>query len=635
MSGLAGIVAFEGGRPVSVGEIERSLARMAPRARDGQRTWWSSEASFGQAWLNTTGETAPGLVAIADGAAVIVADCRLDNREDLAAQLGIRDAGAPDAALILKSYLKWADACVDQLVGDFAFAIWDAVARRLFCARDHFGVKPFYFHSGASRFLFASEIKAIFADGDVRRSVDERQLAGFLAGLPDDVQATPFAGIERLPAGHCASVRNGKIALSRYWQPEPSACRGGRDHVDEFRHLFTSAVANRLRGTQNVAAMLSGGLDSSSIACVAAHIREKRGERLSTYSLIFDERSGMGEGRFIDDVLARGNFVGHRVPVEDEHPFAAFDEILDEQDGVFLAPGIATTRRLYEAAGNDGVRVLLNGHGGDEVVSHAPVRVNALAGERRWLELWREVRGLSAVHGTSSISTFLRLFATFGPLSPFAKVMRQITRMRHSFTSDATSIGPAWLTMINADLVRATDLRQRFYRASRAPRAAMMDESLFHRWQLSSGLISHAFEVLDKSAAAFGIEPRYPFWDKALVEFCLALPAEQKLSNGWSRLILRRAMEGVLPPSVQWRRDKVDFKPNLVGGMLRNHKPLLDVTLHAEADRISRYVNVDGVRKAYGRVLTNPSTAALDDVLWLWRTVSLSLWLKRLEGAPA
>ncbi|TIV92700.1 MAG: asparagine synthetase B, partial [Mesorhizobium sp.] len=161
--------------------------------------------------------------------------------------------------------------------------------------------------------------------------------------------------------------------------------------------------------------------------------------------------------------------------------------------------------------------------------------------------------------------------------------------------------------------------------------------TLSHRWVLSTGLVPHAFEVLDKAAANFGVEPRYPFWDKPLVEFCLALPGEKKLHNGFGRHVLRRAMEGVLPPMVQWRRDKIDFTANLVKGMLRNHRDLLDTVLVSDGERIAPYVNLPQVNAAYARLLDKPDEAAPLDVQYVWRSISLSLWLRQtqLAGNPA
>ncbi|TIW33436.1 MAG: lasso peptide isopeptide bond-forming cyclase, partial [Mesorhizobium sp.] len=200
----------------------------------------------------------------------------------------------------------------------------------------------------------------------------------------------------------------------------------------------------------------------------------------------------------------------------------------------------------------------------------------------------------------------------------------------------ATRRGPApaprgWGGLVNPELARRTELAERFHRAGYMPSSVSASEALTHRWILSTGLVPHAFEVLDKAAANFGVEPRYPFWDKPLVEFCLALPGEEKLSSGFGRYVLRRAMDGILPPEVQWRRDKIDFTANLVKGMVGNHRDLLHKVLVSDAGLIAPYVNLPEVAAAYARILRRPDGAAPLDVQYVWRSTSLSLWLRQVK----
>lgn len=606
------------------------LAVMSARARDGQRALIDGDAGLAISWLNATAENVPPLEQVRDGTVSIVADCRLDNRHALLAALREPEDGQSDALLIVQAYLRWGTDCVERLTGDFAFAIRDAGNRTIFCARDHVGVKPFYYLAGRERFVFASDIKGIFAAGGVERRVDDGWVAAFLAGLSDDYQATPYADIRSLPAGHIMVVSAETQRMERYWRAEAGCRAPRRDSADEFRHLFQQSVARRMRGA-SVGAMLSGGLDSSSIACVAAQVGRKEGaEPLHTYSLVFPNSPGMDETGFIDAVVDSTGCVSRRLTVGDERPFAQAEEILDEQEGLFAAPGLSTTRRLYAAARADGRRVLLDGHGGDEVVSHAFVRLNELAHKRRWLELWMEVRGVSRLYGTNSIATYVELLSSFGPTLPLSRTRQRLARLRHRALGRADR-GPSWRRMLNSDLLQRTELMQRYQIAARERQSTLTDEPRFHRWQVSSGLVAHAFQVLDKAAATAGIEPRYPFWDKDLLEFCLSLHPSEKLSNGWSRLVLRKAMQDILPPRIQWRTDKIDFRENLVGGMLRNHEPLLDRTFGADADRVAPYVDIPEMRAAYRRLQENPASVPMDDVLHVWRTTWLSQWLKQLE----
>ncbi|ESY18844.1 lasso peptide isopeptide bond-forming cyclase [Mesorhizobium sp. LNJC394B00] len=633
MSGVAGILLRQEGRQAAAADIQRMLARMQHRAPDGSSWWIDEGVVLGHAWLNTTDEAGPGPLTMAGGKLAITADCRLDNRDELLARLGIRDNSVADAVLVMRAYLRWGEACPEYLQGDFAFAIWDAERQKLFCVRDHFGVKPFYYHSSDRRFVFASEIGPILDVGGVDMRISEHQISGFLAGLPDDPQSTAYADIFRLPARHSLTVTGNQVVLRRYWQIEPSPRPMRADTAEEFRHLFSQSVRNRMRGTPAVGAMLSGGLDSSSIACVAGlqNAAQQR-PRLPTFSLVFEKGSPMDERPFIEAVLGQQKVDGTLISVGDYAPFAEFERILEEQEETFLAPGLSLTRDIYRTAGAKGMKVLLDGHGGDEVVSQGHGHLHELADAGKWMELWRELRSASNTYGDGMLGLYYKFLTLYGPAWRVARIKRFANRVlgklrRHPTGRPATS----WRGLINPDLAMRTDLVERFRRAGYMPPAVSASETLTHRWLLSNGMVPHAFEVLDKAAANFGVEPRYPFWDKPLVEFCLALPGAEKLNQGFGRSVLRRAMEGILPPAVQWRRDKIDFTSNLVKGMLGNHRDLLDKVLVKDAARIAPYVNLPEVTAAYGRISSQPEAATLPDVQYVWRSISLSLWLRQVQ----
>ncbi|MER8660974.1 lasso peptide isopeptide bond-forming cyclase [Mesorhizobium sp. M1148] len=633
MSGVAGILLRQEGRQAAAADIQRMLARMQHRAPDGSSWWIDEGVVLGHAWLNTTDEAGPGPLTMAGGKLAITADCRLDNRDELLARLGIRDNSVADAVLVMRAYLRWGEACPEHLQGDFAFAIWDAERRQLFCVRDHFGVKPFYYHSSDRRFVFASEIGPILDVGGVDMRISEHQISGFLAGLPDNPQSTAYADIFRLPARHSLTVTGNQVVLRRYWQIEPSPRPMRADTAEEFRHLFSQSVRNRMRGTPAVGAMLSGGLDSSSIACVAGlQNAAQRKPRLPTFSLVFEKGSPMDERPFIEAVLGQEKVDGTLISVGNYAPFAEFERILEEQEETFLAPGLSLTRDIYRTAGAKGMKVLLDGHGGDEVVSQGHGHLHELADAGKWMELWRELRSASNTYGDGMLGLYYQFLTLYGPAWRIARIKRFANRVlgklrRHPTGRPATS----WRGLINPDLAMRTDLVERFRRAGYMPPAVSASETLTHRWLLSNGMVPHAFEVLDKAAANFGVEPRYPFWDKPLVEFCLALPGAEKLNRGFGRSVLRRAMEGILPPAVQWRRDKIDFTSNLVKGMLGNHRDLLDKVLVKDAARIAPYVNLPEVTAAYGRIARQPDEATLPDVQYVWRSIALSLWLRQVE----
>jgi asparagine synthase (glutamine-hydrolysing) len=340
----------------------------------------------------------------------------------------------------------------------------------------------------------------------------------------------------------------------------------------------------------------------------------------------------MDERPFIEAVLAQQKVDGTLISVGNYAPFAEFERILEEQEETFLAPGLSLTRDIYRTAGAKGMKVLLDGHGGDEVVSQGHGHLHELADAGKWMELWRELRSASNTYGDGMFGLYYQFLTLYGPAWRIAKIKRLANRALSKLRRRPTGRpATSWRGLINPDLAMRTDLVERFRRAGYMPPAVSASETLTHRWLLSNGMVPHAFEVLDKAAANFGVEPRYPFWDKPLVEFCLALPGAEKLNHGFGRSVLRRAMEGILPPAVQWRRDKIDFTSNLVKGMLGNHRDLLDKVLVADAALIAPYVNLPEVTAAYGRISRQPDEATLPDVQYVWRSIALSLWLRQVQ----
>ena len=204
----------------------------------------------------------------------ISADARIDNRKDLIQKLQASQT-TTDEQLILLAYEAWGEECVKHLLGDFAFAIWDANRKRFFCARDHFGVKPFFYAQLGDSFIFSNDINTLRQDPRVSDTLNETAIADYLVfGLNQDQSSTIFRDIQRLPAGHTLTFANNEITIRQYWTleiPDAIRFRDDRDYVERFNELLTIAVADRVR-TDRVAISMSGGLDSTSLAVIAARI---------------------------------------------------------------------------------------------------------------------------------------------------------------------------------------------------------------------------------------------------------------------------------------------------------------------------------------------------------------------------
>jgi asparagine synthase (glutamine-hydrolysing) len=622
MSGIAGTFNLDG-RTVDESKLPRMLYAMAHRGPDGRGVWSNRNAALGHCLMRTSPEAPEDPRILVRNELAITADVRLDNRDELISQLGLSDRGASDAELILAAYEKKGESCPELLLGDFAFAIWDDRRRLLFCARDHFGVKPFFYSANATGFAFASEMKALFALPEVTDRLDDDRIADYLVGLADS-QSTVYRDILRVPARHSLTVTATGQRLREYWQPKTSAVSSG-DAAEQFRDIFATAIRCRRRSARPVGAMLSGGLDSSSIACVAADQHSKeRGGKLTTLSLVFDRTPALSERRFIEAVLARGGFDSVFDDLGDHAPFADFDRVLAEQEGPFLAPGVAFTRRLYRMAAERGLGIVLDGHGGDEVVSHGQGRLHELARAGHWLGLWREVGGLARATGYSHWPTYAAYVERYAAGGRLGRLRRRIRR--------SASAGPAWSRFVSTKLAARSNLADRYREQNRKEVAASTEESSWQAWIVFSNRRPQSLEVLDKLTAAAGVEGRYPFWDKRLLEFCLSLPSKEKLDGGWSRLILRRAMEGILPPAVQWRTDKLNFGPHIIRGMLAHHRALIDRILDEDAVAVGEYVDLPAIREAYRRITEKQEAADGFDVQAVWKTVVLATWLRQLSG---
>ena len=712
MSGIVGT--YRPGAPAVRAELPRMAETIAHRGRDGMDLWNDGPVGFGHVMLCTTPEslreTLPSVSP--DGDLAITADARIDNRDELLASVGrsARPGGEmPDSELIMAAYQKWGERCVEHLLGDFAFAIWDKRRQTLFCARDHFGVKPFVYYSCGSVFAFASEIKALLCLPYAPRQLDEVRVGDYLTSTFDDTGRTFYQDIRRLPPAHSMTVSRAGVRLSEYWSLDPSReVRLGGDHeyAEAFREVFTEAVRCRLRSAFPLGSLLSGGLDSSAVTCVARDLLSQKGELcLATFSAVFDEVTQCDERPFIDAVLAqdsvRPQFVhgdrlspladidrvhwhqdeplgafnlflnwalygaakeqGVRVLLDgfdevtqcDERPFidavlaqdsvrpqfvhgdrlsplADIDRVHWHQDEPLGAFNLFLNWALYGAAKEQGVRVLLDGFDGDTTVSHGIGYLSELASAGRWLTLATEVRGVAKNFSYSPWKP-LGMYAWHYGLKPLVpqplrrggSLLRRRLRRHHGSVDRRR-----WSAYLNPEFVRRVGLVER---RNGLRRSAAHTERQAHYRTLTQGVMPHILEVLDRAAAAFCIEPRYPFWDRRLVEFCLALPGEQKIRRGWTRMVMRRGLAGILPADVQWRPGKSNLGHNFDHGLLAFERNRLEDVIVNDPTSIEEYVDVAALREAHRRFVSRRVTNQ-DDVLAIWKAVTLSLWLRRAKA---
>ena len=620
MSGITGIF-YPDGKRIRLEDLRSMSQSLAHRGLDGSDEWISEKVGLAQRMLWTTPESLLEKLPFRDRdrKLVIVADARIDNRQELISRLEINDLPAEkitDSCIILRAYYRWGDRCPQELLGDFAFAIWDEGKQQMFCARDPMGIKPFSYYHSSHIFAFASEIKALLCLSEIPQKINELKIAYQLAMFCEDQEITYYENILHLPAAHSLTVdAAGNIKIERYWLLDINRrikLSSDREYSEAFKEIFVEAVRCRLRSAFPVGSTLSGGLDSSSIACTANQLLANSGGKdLHTFSAIFPSLPAadlrkIDERHYMKQVQALSGIIPHEVRADLLDPLLGY---LWQEEEPVLSFNIYIHDGLYKCAQQNGVRVFLDGVDGDSTVSHGWKYLTALAYKGRWRKLYRE---LNAVRKTMGFSRKL-VFKEYC-LKPFYREPIEYFSSRFgSFKCDLIASEFAKKVSLSDRIKTLSDLR--IFETARRQ----------HWGGLTTGLYPFAMGITDKASSKWSLEARYPFFDRRLMEFCLAIPLEQKFSQGYSRAILRHAMEGILPPEIQWRVTKSRLGSNFSRQLLDKEGSTIKNVIH-QHQRIKSYVNMSLFASAYERYATELSPRAGDD-LNIFNGTLLSLWL--------
>ena len=619
----------------------RMLKILEHRGGDAVSVWHEGPVGLGNGRLATTraslNERMPATGG--GGSVVITADARLDNREELWRRLG--RSGSPgeevtDSEIILASYQLWGEDCPSQLLGDFAFIIWDHPRRRLFCARDPLGVKPFYFHCSDRIFAAASEIKAILQVETVDRSLDETWIGDYLADAWIDKTYTIRRAVRRLAPAHTLVVDRDGLATRRYWALDSARelrVATEQEYVDGFRELFFDAVRVRLRSAGPVGVSLSGGMDSSSIACVARHLGQREGgARIHSFSAVFPAHPACDESAYIQSVLAQNGLHPHRVALRQTGSLADHERKAWHLDQPLSGYNSQLGWMVLDSAREAGVGVMLDGTDGDSTVSDGTGFLRDLAREGDWPSVVAELRSYRRLHDTPFWGPLATAAWQFGvkprvpaPLrSGWRSLRGRATRGGRGAGSPGSEAGKGVSEELDPDFVRRIGLADRLAARARDGRSTTAREA--HWKMLEAATLPMLLELSGQMAAAFGVEKRYPFCDRRLVEYCLALPTRWKQRRGLGRYILRRALADLLPEAVAARPDKADFTSFFQEGLQRPDARVLKELLNESCRAIEPFVKPGGL----GRIHDRWTRGRLDvlEARRSWRIVALALWLK-------
>lgn len=577
MSGIVGMLNLDGS-PVDGNLLCGMTAYLAFRGPDKLRARAMNSVGLGHALLETTEESAREDQPLSlDGRRWIVADARVDARQDLIADLKARQqeeisADVTDVELILRAYCVWGEECVTHLLGDFTFAVWDEPQRRLFCARDHLGVKPFFYAQVGRTIVISNTLDCIRLHPAVSRDLNEPAIADFLMfGANQEADTTSFQDIRRLPPAHSITWSNGTMRCRRYWTlpvEEPIHFKRADEYPDRFMELLRASLRDRLR-TRRVGVLMSGGLDSPTLAAVAVSLLREGSADFSLQAItsVYDRLIPDSERHYARLVANYLNIPIRYDVRDDETSIAQWDQVsVHTPEPVDNPPAFAAGAKFMKNEATH-ARVFLYGEGPDNALRYEwrPYLQHLLAG-RRVAPLLRALSNDLLMHARVPLWSSLRQMAG-------ARAHRK----------KWLEVFPGWL---NEGFAARSGCRAR-WEARRRPSAAAHPVRPLGYGSLSAGHWQPLFEDCDIHGALSQSEIRHPFLDLRLLQFMLALPAMPWCRN---KLIIRRSMRTALPRDVLRRKKATigvspDFNRVLASGFPQL-RPSPELLRYVDPDKI-------------------------------------------------
>ncbi|MBI3454387.1 MAG: hypothetical protein HY002_01180 [Candidatus Rokubacteria bacterium] len=629
MSGILGIWNLDG-RPVDRALLAELSATLAHRGPDGEGLWRRGSIGLACRLFRVTPEAARESQPLVHAAgAALVFDGRLDDREELLERLGPASGVAPDSPdpdLVLAAYLAYGDRFPERLAGEFALALFDPAGPRLLLARDAIGIRPLYYVRTGNAFLFASELKALLAHPEVVARPDDDVLASFLLdrGL-DGRGATFFAGMFSLPPAHLAVLTPEGFATRRYWDfdlSRPIRLGSIREYAEAFHAHFARAVRRRLRSAHPVAVSLSGGLDSSSIFCVARTLARQhpdRHPRILGVSYTSPPGSPSDEAAFLVEIERQHAVTVERVPLGRPGVVRGAREAVWHVEAPFLDELWDTSHRFLTTVHRLGARVLLTGHWGDQVLFDQAYLVDLV---RRLA--WRRIRAHLGEFGRwftdAGAGEFRRRFlldlVKYHLPAPLVSRLRRLRRLRGRpdppwYSAALRSRGRRHgIAHIPAFGVRASAHARALYEQARSSRHGLCLE-----WD-------------NKVAAMHGLEMTFPFLDRDLLAFLMAIPGEMQTWQGVPKALLREALPGVLPEAIRRRTWKADFTYLVNAGVERDLDRLARCLETGGMAMALGYVSGDVLRQELERLNGRLDGASCETAWRLSDLLGLELWLQ-------
>jgi asparagine synthase (glutamine-hydrolysing) len=600
--GIFGLISKIG--PVEADQVGRLTDLVAHRGPDGRGVRVSGNVGLGHRRL--------AIIDLSEDGAQPMRDTRypiwityngeiynyLELRSELEA-LGFVFQTSSDTEVLLSAYVCWGEKCLERFNGMWSFAIHDERDNTLFCARDRFGVKPFYYVNTPAAFAFGSEIRQLLPLLG-RPVADDDLVNDFLVcGLTDHTNRTFFRGVEKLAPGHLlrANVSTGQIKVHRYYSLVPSSTGVNDERAPGLlRDLLDDSTRLRLRSDVRVGTCLSGGLDSSSVATLAAMLHSQNSSEAFFAITAVSQQASNNEEKSAVKVVERCRLNWIRTQPTYEDFAATVETLIDAQEEPFGGPSIMMQYDVMKTARANGVIVLLDGQGGDET----------LLGYERYYAAWLldhlrhdGVRGfVSAFRAATAVNTNIppRRLAMFLVGASSAAIRGLAYRWRYGFLKKPY----------------LPESLRRFARNTR-------DASAMQVLEITETNLPMLLRFEDKNSMRFGIETRLPFLDYRLVEFALSLSTRVKLNKGWTKWPLRAAMQNILPADICWRKDKIGFAaPDQL--WLSRHTPIMYAKVIGSS-LVAQYADMKALKTRFYQL----------DLGMRWRLYCVALWGERFQ----
>ncbi len=495
----------------------------------------------------------------ADGRYVIVYNGEIYNYRELRSELtsqGYIFRTESDTEVLLSAWAVWGSNCLRRLIGMFSFAILDRHDSTLTCVRDAFGIKPLFYTEEGGNFIFSSEIQALMALKSHKAEVNwQRSYDYLIHGEYDSSEETFFAGVKQLPSGCLMTLgltKGAKPVLSRWWAPQvmKRAALTWEEAAEQVRESFLNSVRLHLRSDVSLGVALSGGVDSSAVACAMRHVEPDM--PINTFSFIARGSAG-DEEKWVDIINRKIQASAHKLVIEPGELVHDIDDLIRSQGESFGSTSIYAQYRVNQLASSSGVRVTLDGQGADEIlggyIGFPGERVHSLLDERRlrdalsFVDSWAEWPGRSKASGLRAVLAELST-GSIHELMRWAAGMNRI---------------PSWISSDVAEEMNIAPRVERFRSGKDASKRRVVA-------QMVNMLTRHGLPALlrhgDRNSMRFSVESRVPFLSLELVELMLSMPEDYLISkNGETKHIFREAMRGIVPDEVLFRKDKIGFEP--------------------------------------------------------------------------